>query len=486
MFGPYEIEYEGRRYFGNASLREFHIFNYDGNPYLIEVGSMAAHQISPRLAAMIARVASTSGGLIPESEMRELRKLKLIVSEGVTPSEAPPESKSGESRKNVEYPVTSIILLLAQECNMRCVYCYGVGGKFAGGGLMSEETAFRAVDWLIANSRNASKVNIGFCGGEPLLNFPLMRKVVSQAMTKAAEKCKQINFYIATNGSLLTDEIISFLVDEKIDLLISFDGPPEYQNRHRIFKDGRGSYDRVHANIQKLRAVFPNLRGRATVYGDADPFRIKEGMEQAGFTHCAVIKASPAILSARSTSSPSDDGFGEQELERLKAYNREQTDQLLAYIRERKINKDCPPRLLPAIAGIGSAEKRLYGCGIGKTLVAVSVTGDIYPCPSFVGQEELRMGNIADYNAGELNDYHRAAVDHLPECRNCWARYYCGGGCFYNNKARTGNMHRPDVQVCMEKKATFEGLIHAWCRLDDGDKKYLKDILNDVKHGPES
>jgi uncharacterized protein len=479
MFGPYEIEYEGRRYFGNASLREFHIFNYDGNPYLIEVGSMAAHQISPRLAAMIARVASTSGGLIPESEMRELRKLKLIVSEGVTPSEAPPESKSGESRKNVEYPVTSIILLLAQECNMRCVYCYGVGGKFAGGGLMSEETAFRAVDWLIANSRNASKVNIGFCGGEPLLNFPLMRKVVSHARTKAAEKCKQINFYIATNGSLLTDEIISFLVDEKIDLLISFDGPPEYQNRHRIFKDGRGSYDRVHANIQKLRAVFPNLRGRATVYGDADPFRIKEGMEQAGFTHCAVIKASPAILSGRSTSSPSDDGFGEQELERLKAYNREQTDQLLASIRERKINRDCPSRQLSIIAGIVSGRKSYYACGIGKARVGISVNGDIYPCHRFVGLEELRMGNIADYNAGELNDYHRATVDHLPECRNCWARYYCGGGCFYFHKARTGDMHRRDPFDCRVMKAKIEGLIHLNCLLDEADRDFLKDVLKD-------
>ncbi len=358
MFGPYEIEYEGRRYFGNASLREFHIFNYDGNTYLIDVGSMAAHRISPRLAAMIARNASTSGGLIPESEMRELRKLKLIVSEEVTPSEAPPESKSGESRKDVEYPVAGIILLLAQECNMRCVYCYGVGGKYAGAGLMSEETAFRAVDWLIANSGNARKVGIGFYGGEPLLNFPLMRKVVSYAGTKAAEKCKQINFNMTTNGSLLTDEISSFLEDEKIDLLISFDGPPEYQNRQRPFKDGSGSYDRVHANIQKLRAVFPNLKGRATIYGDADPFRIKEGLEQAGFTHCALIKASPAILSARSTGMPLDDGFGEQELERLKAYNREETDQLLASIREKKINKDCPPRLLPAIARIGSGEKR--------------------------------------------------------------------------------------------------------------------------------
>jgi uncharacterized protein len=478
MFGPYEIEYEGRRYFGNVSLTEFHIFDCDGDSCLVDVKRMTSRLISPRLADMIGRVALASGSLISEPVMVELRNLKLIAGEE-DPNEIHTEDKPGISPKKDDYPVTGISLFFAQECNMRCVYCYGVGGNYAGGGLMSEETAFRAVDWLIANSRNASKVNIGFFGGEPLLNFPLMRKVVSHARTKAAEKCKQINFNIITNGSLLTDEIISFLQDEKIDILISFDGPPEYQNRHRPFKDGRGSYDRVHANIQKLRAVFPNLRGRATVYGDADPFRIKEGMEQAGFTHCAVIKASPAILSGRSTSSPSDDGFGEQELERLKAYNREQTDQLLASIRERKINRDCPSRQLSILAGIVSGRKSYYACGIGKARVGISVNGDIYPCHRFVGLEELRMGNIADYNAGELNDYHRATVDHLPECRNCWARYYCGGGCFYFHKARTGDMHRRDPFDCRVMKAKIEGLIHLNCLLDEADRDFLKDVLKD-------
>ena len=89
------------------------------------------------------------------------------------------------------------------------------------------------------------------------------------------------------------------------------------------------------------------------------------------------------------------------------------------------------------------------------------------------------MGNIADYNAGELNDYHRAAVDHLPECRNCWVRYYCGGGCFYDNKARTGDMHRSDPFDCRVMKAMVEGLIHLNCLLDEADREYLKDVLKE-------
>src|SRR5208337_3377046 len=109
--------------------------------------------------------------------------------------------------------------------------------------MMSEETACRAVDWLIANSKNTEKVSICFFGGEPLLNFPVMKKTVAYSKEKAAEKGKQVTFSITTNGSLLNDEIISFLKNEKINPLISFDGPPEYQNRQRRFKDGGGSYD---------------------------------------------------------------------------------------------------------------------------------------------------------------------------------------------------------------------------------------------------
>jgi uncharacterized protein len=165
----------------------------------------------------------------------------------------------------------------------------------------------------------------------------------------------------------------------------------------------------------------------------------------------------------------------------MTAYNREEVEELLALIKERRIDKDCPPDLLPLMAEMSSGEKRHYGCGIGKGMAGISITGDIYPCHRFAGQEEMRLGNIADYRAEGLNDYYRAVVDHLPECRNCWARYFCGGGCFYHNKAHTGDMHRPEPLDCLERKAMFEGIIHVWCELDEEDRKYLQDVLKDVE-----
>jgi uncharacterized protein len=227
--------------------------------------------------------------------------------------------------------------------------------------------------------------------------------------------------------------------------------------------------------------VFPYLKARATVYGDTDPFRIKEGMEQAGFTTCLLEKASPVLLNGPLTVMPPD-GLGERTLQRMLAFYRKEIEQLLAAIRERKIDKDCPPELLYVMTSMIFGRKRYHGCGIGKGMAGISVTGDIYPCHRFIGQEELRLGNISDYYAEGLNDYYRAVVDHLPECKSCWARYYCGGGCFYHNMANTGDMHRPDTLDCQERKAMYEGLIQVYCLLDEGDKEYLKEILKDVTY----
>jgi uncharacterized protein len=477
MLSPYEIEYEGRRYFGNVLLREYHIFEHDNANYLVDVDNKAVSPISAQLASMIKKVDSAFGSLIPESAIDELRKFKLVAGEEDVPSKAVADSDSAVSCEEFEYPVVNICLFLTQECNMRCVYCYGDGGHYAGKGMMTEETAFRAVDWLMKNSKKAERVNIGFFGGEPLLNFSLMKKIVPYAKEQGTTKGKQVFFSITTNGSLLNEEIITFLKEEKIKIQISFDGPSEYQNSQRPFKNGKGSYDKVFANIQKLRTAIPHLTARATLCGEADPFLVKEAMERAEFTTWFITKASPVLLNMQLAVIPSD---REEASQRMLAFNHKEKEQLLAAIRERKINKDYLPGILHVMTEMDFGQKRHYGCGIGKGMVGISVSGDIYPCHRFVGIEELRLGNIADYHIEGLNHYWRAVVDHLPECASCWARYFCGGGCFYNNKAHTGDMHRPESLFCSETKAMFEGLIHVFCNLSKDDKEFLKGIMNHV------
>jgi len=138
-----------------------------------------------------------------------------------------------------------MVLVLAQTCNMRCVYCLGGGGEYGRPGMMSEETALAAVDWLFESSLDAKRVQVSFAGGEPLLAFPLLRRVVAYAKQHAAARGKAVSFALTTNGGLLTDRVVAFLAEEGITPVISFDGSAAVQDGQRPFRNGRGSYRRV-------------------------------------------------------------------------------------------------------------------------------------------------------------------------------------------------------------------------------------------------
>lgn len=472
MFGPCPVEFEGQRYFANVAVRECHTFVCEGNAYLFDVNGMAAHAITPGLAALIGRLRVDPSQLLPEVALETLRGLGIVV--GEEDEEARPQAE--RATVAAEFPVVSISLFVAQSCNMRCVYCYGNGGEYGDGGMMDAATALRAVDWLMENSRDAREVCVGFFGGEPLLNFPVIRTVVSYARRKAEDAGKAVTFSMTTNGSLFTEENIAFIREEDIRLLISFDGPPEMQNRQRPFRNGAGSYDLVAANIDRLRQTVPHLSARATVYGDADPLAIQEALAKVGFSAYVFAPASPVLLGPRQAAA-SVDGADERRLERMRALRRKEADELLAAIRGRALVQDAPLRALLAMGDLLTGTKRRYACGIGKNLAAITITGDIYPCHRFVGLTELRQGNIADYRVGAPNAYHRAVVDSLPECRSCWTRYVCGGGCFYLNLATTGDMHRPAALDCRERQAMFEELVHVYCQLDAADREYARGML---------
>lgn len=476
MFGYYTIEIQGQRCYCNVSLCECHTFEYDGNTYVFDVQKMTAHTIPAKLGGLIDRLRANPGLLLPEAVMETLQALGLVPDDAAeapaTPAPAQPDAASGDP----EFSVTNIALFLAQECNMRCVYCYGDAGTFGGEGLMDEATALRAVDWLVAHSGKAPRISIGFFGGEPLLNLPLMRVVVAYAKQQAAKAGKTIGFSITTNASLLTDANIAFLREERIDPLISFDGPPEIQNRQRPFKDGRGSHDTVTANIAKLQQSCPHLTARATLCDGVDPLQIKKELQRLGFASYLITRVSPPIGQG-----PGQDAPGKTLAEDLPApmlaFNRQEAEELLVAIRERALKKGSLPMVLGSMDVLLTGVKQHHGCGIGKTMAGVTVSGDVYPCHRFAGLTEKRQGNISAYDPREPNDYHLAFVDNLPECRGCWARYHCGGGCFYHNMALTGDMRRPDPAACRERRASFESLIHVFCQLSEEERAYARELL---------
>lgn len=478
MYGPFEIVYGGRKYFSNIFLKEFHKFSYRGEIYLFNIDRMVVHKLTQSASAAVDKAALSTGGPFPEAMVEVLMKLALVAecdSEAVGIGVSGHSARSGAGAKRGP-GVDHIALFVAQECNLRCVYCYGEGGEYSAKGMMRAETAFMAVDWLMENSRNFNKVKITFFGGEPLLNFPLIRKTVAYARLKAAERNKRVIFAINTNATLLTDEITGFIKDEELNTLISFDGPPEIQDKQRPFKDGGGSWAVVRANIQRLLAVCPHTTARATAYGDADPSRIKGGLKQAGFHSYLVMKASP-VIPAAPESLETLHVKDEEISRRMIGYQDQEWDEFLRAVRSRNAEPGVTGRmLLPIILG----RKLHFGCAIGKSMAAISVSGDVYPCHRFVGQVDMKMGHIADYKVTGLNDYHRNSVRALPKCSGCWARHLCGGGCFYDNKARTGDMRIPDGLFCIEKMSALQKALYVYAQLDDGDKDYVRDIYRDV------
>jgi len=482
----YEIEQDGRKYFGNVTLTEFHQFERDGEHYLFNVATMTPYRLSEPVARLVDRVSSPfSATLLPERAMEELKKLGLVAgldrptapapepAANATEPTEPAEPAGGKS--DIGRFVDAISLFVAQQCNMACVYCYGQGGEYAEKGMMSAATAFKAVDWLMENSGGIETVGISFFGGEPMMNFPLIKKVVKYAKQAAEKRGKKVNFGITTNGSLLTDQRIAFLKEENIRPVISFDGPAEIQNRQRPFSNGKGSHAKVYANIQKLRKVFPRVSARATLHGDADPAEIRAGLEQAGFKSFGIIKAADVILDGIPADAPSQDQSGE----RMLAMEADMGRELVRDIKARKVGWAAKNGKVGFFVGrMMSGAKRHVYCGVGRRMAAITASGDLYPCHRFAGQEDMKLGNVDSYRLdGGINDYHRAVVDNLPECQRCWARYACGGGCFYEGKATRGDIHLPDPAHCQQTKTMMEMAIPLYCQLDDADKDYVRGSL---------
>jgi uncharacterized protein len=522
VLGPYAITVEGRTLYGNVALKSHHVVRRGRHCYLFLVDDMTAAPFSLALADALGRLPLLPGTLVPERLMGALRDAGLVAGEGperaglgrdaAAARDEPEPRDAGPGPRDAEIPdidprdsstagaITGLALFLAQTCNLACSYCYGTKGTYGGGGLMSAETARAAVDWLFANSGEAEKVHIGFFGGEPLLNQPVLREVVAYAKAQAEQRDRKVGFGITTNATLVDEELAAYLAAEGIEPLVSCDGPAETHDRQRPFADGRGSHADVVAGARRLRAVFPGLIARATLCGDTDPFVVRRALEEAGFARCSLTAVSPVLPRAQGPEDPAARGgraarrteaarsaqaARRAQAARMLAYRREDVAQLFATLAARGLDPAAPPTELPLLRPFATGEKHHAGCGIGRGLRAVSVDGDIYPCHRFVGIEDARMGDLDDYRADGINDYHRAVVDSLPECRSCWARYLCGGGCFYENRARSGDMRRPDPLFCAESRTLSEDLVAGWCGLSDGDRAYAREQIEkaDPSHG---
>ena len=348
--------------------------------------------------------------------------------------------------------VKSMCLNIAHDCNLACGYCFAGKGGFGGNReLMSKEVGKAAIDFLIKNSAGRHNLEVDFFGGEPLMNFDTVKYVVEYARSLEKENGKKFRFTITTNGLLLNDDSIEFINKEMHNCVLSTDGRREVNDRLRVDWGGSGCYDRIIPKFQKLVSG----RGNKDYYARATFTKYNPDFAQdvihlyrLGFKH---ISEEPVVTDACESYALTQD-----DLPGIFAEYEKLADILIDMKADGEdinffhfmIDLDQGP----------CAVRRLRGCSSGNEYIAVTPSGDIYPCHSFVGDENFLMGSVLSgaFNLDIKERFAKTNIYSKEECRNCWAKFYCSGGCHAINHQQAGDMLRPFPMYCEMQKKRLE------------------------------
>lgn len=338
--------------------------------------------------------------------------------------------------KNRHTELKALCLHVAHTCNLNCEYCFAAQGKYHGErALMSFETGKRALDFLVEHSGTRKNLEVDFFGGEPLMNFEVVKQLVAYARSIEKEKGKNFRFTLTTNGVLLDDEVTEFANRECHNVVLSLDGRKEVHDRLRKTVNGQGSYDVI---VPKFKD-FVKKRGDRGYYvrgtftkNNIDFTNDLFHMADLGFTE---LSMEPVVCAP-------DAPYALTEADLPTLY--EQYEILAKEMLRRK--KDGHPitfyhYMLDLTAG-PCIYKRISGCGSGTEYLAVTPWGDLYPCHQFVGDEKYKMGNIYDgvTNTALQQEFKLCNAYARPECKDCWAKLYCSGGCAANAYHATGSI----------------------------------------------
>lgn len=360
-------------------------------------------------------------------------------------------------------PVKAMCLNIAHDCNLRCEYCFAAKGDFGRGRmLMPFEVGKSAIDFLIEKSGNRHNLEVDFFGGEPLMNFEVVKQVVEYARSKEKEHHKNFRFTITTNGILLTEDKIDYINREMSNVVLSLDGRKEVNDRLRVKVDGSGSYDRIVPSYQKLVAARGDkdyyVRGTFTKH-NLDFTNDVLHMAELGFEQ---ISIEPVVSDVKLDYSIQEGDLPAvfEEYERLAKVMIDRKRQGKGFnFFHFMIDLNQGP----------CAIKRLRGCGCGNEYVAVTPEGDIFPCHQFVGDDQWKMGNVLDgtFSADRKEEFSKSNVYGKKDCKDCWAKFYCSGGCNANSWQYEGDILKSHKISCELEKKRLECAIMIQAALAD-------------------
>lgn len=355
--------------------------------------------------------------------------------------------------------VKAMCLNIAHDCNLKCGYCFAFGGSFnMKKELMSFETAKAAIDFLVEQSKNRINLEVDFFGGEPLMNFDVLKKTVEYARSLEGPKNKRFRFTVTTNAVLLSDKITDYLNREMNNVVFSLDGRRSVNDKMRSTLNGSGSYDIIKDKI--LRAVAS--RGKRDYYVratfTADNLDFSEDVKHIADLGVKNISAEPVVAGA-------DMPYAIKE-SHIPQIKREYDKLAELYMHRKGTEKEFS--FFHFNVDIDNAicvYKRLSGCGAGCDYIAVAPNGDIYPCHQFVGSDGFLLGNVYSgiVNGDVLSQFKSVNFMNKNDCASCWARYYCGGGCHANAYNLNGEVNSMYPIGCELLKKRLECALYIKC-----------------------
>ena len=425
-----------------------HAYELHGSHIVLDVNSGSVHVADPVAFYAITHWGITQDELAAQFPNEDLEGLfgdiQKLIGQGKLFA---PEIALPTRREHSEAAIKALCLHVSHTCNLACDYCFAQAGKYHGAeALMPFEVGRQALDFLLEHSGGRHNMEVDFFGGEPLMNWPVVKALVAYARSKESELGKRFRFTLTTNGVLVDDEVIAFANREMDNVVLSLDGRREIHDRLRRTVNGKGSYDLVVPKFQQ----FAEARGEKNYYMrgtfthfNPDFTRDLYHMADLGFHS---LSMEPVVCAPDSpyALTPEDVALVKQEYEALALAMARRKDFTFYHYNLDLKHGPC-------------IHKRAAGCGSGRDYLAVTPTGALYPCHQFVGEPEFCMGDVwQGVTRPDLREAFTCPLNDRPECRDCWAKYYCAGGCAANAYHASGSVRGVYAQGCEMFKKRME------------------------------